>query len=93
MAGRIISTTIMFLLAVYAFWGDALGVGRVFNPFGVLFLILTGLVWFKWDLIRASFKSAKEESNFPIIRLGSTSIQGMMGRPRQKRHSDEPSQP
>jgi hypothetical protein len=90
MAGRIISTTIMFLLAVYAFWGDALGVGRLFNPFGVLFLILTALVWFKWDLIRDSFRAVKDESNIPIIRLGSTSIQGMMGPPRQKRNSDEP---
>ena len=89
MTARIAVTLAMFLLAVYAFWGDALGVGRVFNPFGILFLLLTALVWFKWQLIRDSFKSVKEESEIPIIRLGSKSIQGMMSRPREHRSSGE----
>lgn len=48
MVARISVTAIMVLLAVYAFWGDALGAGHLFNPFGILFLALTVLVWIKW---------------------------------------------
>jgi hypothetical protein len=86
---RIAVTVMIFLLAIYAFWGDALGVGRLFNPFGILFLGLTALVWFKWELIRDSFRSVKEESNVPVIRLGSTIIRGMTRQPREHRQRDE----
>ena len=38
MIGKLIATTILLLLAFYAFWGDALGTGYLINPFGIMFL-------------------------------------------------------
>jgi len=74
---RVIATVVMIALGIYAFWGDAMGQGRALNPFGILFLFLAGLVWFGWEIIRDGFKSAKDESEMPILRLGSTIIKGM----------------
>ena len=46
---RVIVTVVALTLGIYAFWGDALGQGHVLNPFGILFLLLAGLIWFGWD--------------------------------------------
>ena len=73
---RAIATVVALALGIYAFWGDAMGAGHVLNPFGILFLVLAGLIWFAWGPIREGFKSAKEESD-PILRLGSTILKGM----------------
>ncbi|MGH7029190.1 MAG: hypothetical protein ACREE9_18680 [Stellaceae bacterium] len=54
MVGKIIATTVLVLLAIYAFWGGALGVGGV-NPFGIFFLLLAVLNWFVWRTIRDGF--------------------------------------
>ena len=77
MISRMLVTTIVWLLAIGAFWGDALGAGHVLNPFGILLLALSGLIWFGWGPVREAFLSAKDESNIPIIRLGSAIIGGM----------------
>ena len=90
MIARISATLIMFLLAIYAFWGNALGVGHFFNPFGILFLGLTILTWFAWRPIRDGFRSVKEESDIPIIRLGSAIIQGMKHPPRHRQSGERP---
>jgi hypothetical protein len=90
MIARILATTIMFLLAVYAFVGNALGAGHYFNPFGILCLGLTALVWFKWEAVRDAVSSAKNESDMPIIRLGSTIIRGMAEVARKPRRRDHP---
>jgi hypothetical protein len=74
---RIVATTIVLILAFGAFWSDAMGAGRILNPFGILFLVLAGIVWFKWDLVRDAFGTAKNESAVPIIRLGSNLIKGI----------------
>ena len=76
---RVIATVVVLALGIYAFWGDAMGAGHLLNPFGILFLLLAGLIWFAWGPIREGFKSAKEESEMPIIRLGSTILKGMGG--------------
>ncbi len=91
MIGRISVTFILFLLAIYAFWGNALGGGRLFNPAGIVFLVLTVITWFAWRPICEAFRAAKDESNVPIIRMGSSMIEGMRRPPRAHRHSDEPS--
>ena len=77
MVSRIVVTAIVVLLAIGAFWGDALGAGHVLNPFGILILALSGLVWFGWTPFREAFLAAKDESDIPIIRPGSTIIGGM----------------
>jgi hypothetical protein len=68
----------MFLLALYAFWDNALGAGHVFNPFGIMFLFLGGVVWFAWRSIYDGFVSAKNESELPIIRMAAKTIEGMI---------------
>ena len=75
---RAIATVVALALGIYAFWGDAMGAGDVLNPFGILFLLLAGLIWFAWGPIREGFKSAKDEE-LPIIRLGATILKGMGG--------------
>ena len=40
MIARAICTAIVLLLAFYTFWGNALDAGHIFNPFGILGLLL-----------------------------------------------------
>jgi hypothetical protein len=90
MIGKLVATTILLLLALYAFWGNALGAGYLINPFGILFLFLAAVTWFKWEAVKEGFRSAKDESNIPIIRLNSKVIGGMFSMrraPRQRRSS------
>ena len=89
MIARVVATAIVFLLAVFAFCNDALGGGQFFNPVGILLLFLAGLTWLAWGTIRDAFVSAKQESNLPIVRLGSAIIKGMenLKHPRPRRSS------
>jgi len=87
MIARLLVTALMLFLAFYAFSSDALGGGHVLNPSGILFLFLSGLIWFAWEPIRAAFRSARDESNIPIIRLGSAIINGMRKTPLRRRTS------
>lgn len=57
MVGKIVATAALVLLAIYAFWDDALGAGGV-NPFGIFFLVLAVLNWFAWRTIRDGFSDA-----------------------------------
>jgi hypothetical protein len=86
MAWRISVTTIVLLLAAGAFWSNALGAGQMFNPVGILLLGLSFFIWSGWATIRDAFISAKDESNVPIIRLGSAIIRGM----ESLKHSPRP---
>ena len=84
MIARMFATTIASLLGVYAFWADVLGAGHFLNPFGIMFLLLAFLIWFAWEPIREGFRSAKNESEIPISRLGSTIVKGMLGMRRRE---------
>ena len=91
---RIVITLVTFLLAVYAFLSNALNEGHFFNPFGLLFLMLTAIIWFAWRPICDAFRSAQAESALPILpiaRLGSSITKGMMRPPQAHRRSDDPS--
>jgi hypothetical protein len=74
---RIFVTTALAVFGIYAFWSDALGGGHFLNPFGIMFLLFAALAWFGWQTIHEAFKSVKDESNIPILRMGSTIIKGM----------------
>lgn len=92
MIARIFVTLIVLLLAVYAFVGNALGAGHYFNPFGILCLFLTALIWFAWEPFRDAFLEAKNESTLPIIRLAAKIIAGMGDVARtSQRHRTPPS--
>jgi hypothetical protein len=77
MIARCICTAVLLLLAFYAFWGNALDEGRLFNPFGILFLLFAYITWFKWRTVHGAFGSVKDESNIPILRMGYKVIQGL----------------
>jgi hypothetical protein len=77
MITRAFVTILLALLGVYAFWSDALGAGHFLNPFGIVFLILAGVFWSRWETIREAFRSVRDGSDIPILRLGSTIIKGM----------------
>jgi hypothetical protein len=89
MVGRIIATTLALLLAIYAFSAGVLGGGHILNPSGIAFLLLSAFIWFGWGTIRAAFRTARDESDIPIIRLGSAIIRGMRRVPRPRRTSHE----
>jgi len=88
MIGRSLATGAMLLLAVGAVYGNVLDIGY---PTGGLLLIFAALTWFQWDEISRGFRSARDESNMPIIRLGAKIIGGMEfllhGSPRRRSSS------
>ena len=88
MNGRSIATAVMVLLAVGAVYGNVLDIGY---PTGVLLLVFAVLTWFGWDTMVDGFRSAKDESNVPIVRLGAKIIGGMEflkhGSPRRRSSS------
>jgi hypothetical protein len=85
MMGRLIATATLLLLAFYAVWENVLGAGLFY---GILFLFFAAVTWFKWEAVRDGFSAAKDESQLPIIRLGSKIIGGMQtsfrGPPRRR---------
>jgi uncharacterized membrane protein YfcA len=90
MIGKLIATTILLLLAFYAFWGDALGTGYLINPFGIIFLLLAAVTWFKWEAIREAFRPAKDQASIPTIDAIAGQIGGMFSqrqRPPRRRSS------
>jgi len=93
MIARILATAVATLLGLYAFYGDILGAGHFQNPFGIMFLLLAGLIWFAWEPIREGFRAAKNESEIPISRLGATILKGMMSDRRGERPGNHPSPP
>jgi hypothetical protein len=75
---RVLITTVALLLAGYAFWDGTLSGGHVLNPFGILFLFLSGAVWFGWKPLREIFRATRDESVIPTIAAGAGwSIKGM----------------
>jgi hypothetical protein len=88
---RIFGTTALAVFGIYGFWSDAVGGGHILNPFGIMFLIFSALVWFFWQTIHEAFKLAKDQSNIPIIRMEPTIIKGMVddkrGEREYRRHS------
>jgi hypothetical protein len=55
MAARILLTLAMLLLAAGGFFGAAPNPAGPLNPFGILFLFVSGVIWFAWDLVREAF--------------------------------------
>ena len=90
MIARLITTAILLLLAFGAFWGNALGAGYLLNPFGILFLFLAAVTWFKWEAVREAFRRAKDESNISTIDAIAGQLAGMFSKrqgPARRRSS------
>jgi hypothetical protein len=79
---RAIITAIALFLAGYGFWDGVLSGGHVLNPFGIIFLFLSGAVWLGWKPIREIFRSTRDDSVIDTI------VKGMEKRaPRQRQSS------
>jgi len=78
---RVLITAMALLLAGYAFWDGALSGGHILNPFGIMFLFLSGAVWLGWKQIREIFRSTRDESVIPTI------VKGMGKRAPSRRQS------
>jgi hypothetical protein len=67
---RVLITAVALLLAGYAFWDGVLDGGHVLNPFGILFLFLSGAVWLGWKPLREAYKSGGwDDSIHPMASL------------------------
>lgn len=88
---RVLLTATALLLAGYAFWDGALSGGHVLNPFGILFLFLSGAVWLGWKPLREIFRATRDESMFPSIPTiaagAMRSVKGMWKRASPPRQS------
>jgi protein-S-isoprenylcysteine O-methyltransferase Ste14 len=92
MIARIVVTLIMLGFAVNAFWSNAFDAGHLFNPFGIVFLCLTAVVWFAWNTIRESWSQKIASEKAAMM-----DVKGMLdalsaGRPRRTRADQSSSQ-
>ena len=86
---RVLITVMALLLAGYAFWDGALSGGHVLNPFGILFLFLSGAVWLGWKRICEIFSSTSDASAIDNIvkGTGGNIVKGMGERAAAHRQS------
>jgi len=82
--GRIICTGAILLLGVGGFIGWAPAAPGPLNPFGIVCLALSGVVWFAWDMIVASYAYREEicpnngRAFLQTVRLGPVLVGGLI---------------
>jgi hypothetical protein len=59
MIARILCTAAALLLAGFGFFANPV-LADPLSPFGILFLLMSGVVWFGWDAICASYAYREE---------------------------------
>jgi hypothetical protein len=90
MSPRLPLTLIMVLLALTAFLQISHDPPRLIQDagyfaFGILFIVIAAIIWFKWESIRAGFYAANDEPQRPILwRIGGMASLLRHG-PRQRR--------
>ena len=75
MISRLIATLVMLVLALLAFWNDALNTGYFTTIAGFVFLFLAVVIWFKWGNIGRIFNAT--EGNDPIVETTSKVVRNM----------------
>ena len=70
-------TAALLLLAAGGFFGGGPTEAGTFNPFGILFLVVSGINWFAWETVREGFAAGRDGPGMPIIRLAPMFIKGM----------------
>jgi hypothetical protein len=60
MVARIFCTGLVLLLGIGGFFGDAPAAGGPLNPFGILALTLSGVIWFGWEMIQDAYAYREE---------------------------------
>jgi hypothetical protein len=83
MVGRICCTAAALGFAGLGFFGNPAGEAPL-NAFGVLFLVLSGVVWFGWDMIADAYAYREEvcpsrgRAFLQTVRLGPVLINGLV---------------
>ena len=89
MLARIACTGFVLLVGLGGFAGWGAAPGGPLNPLGILALAISGVIWFGWDIIQASYAYREEicPSNrgrafLPTVRLGPVLVHRLVGRGR-----------
>jgi hypothetical protein len=81
---RIICTGFVLLLGLGGFLGWGPAPGGPFNPFGILALLVSGVVWFGWDMIQDAYAYREEvcpnrgNAFLQTVRLGPVLVGGLV---------------
>ncbi|MGH7092298.1 MAG: hypothetical protein ACREFB_02030 [Stellaceae bacterium] len=87
MIARVLWTAVLLMLATIGFFGGAPATGGPLNPFGIMLLTLSGIVWFGWETIRDSYAYREEvaganrgRSYLMLVRLGPVPVSWLVRR-------------
>ena len=75
MVARILFTGMFLLLAIGGFLGAAPAPPGPLDPFGIVFLAMSGIIWLGWEIIGDAYAyrkeiGAAEASDMTFVRLG-----------------------
>lgn len=85
MLGRILCTAAALFLAGLGFFGGPAAVTPL-SPFGILFLAVSGVVWFAWEMIGAAYAYREEicpntgRAFLQTVRLGPVLVNRLVGK-------------
>ena len=83
MVARILCTAAALLLALFGFFANPV-IAHPLAPFGILFLMLSGVIWFAWDVIGAAYAYREEicpnngRAFLQTVRLGPVLVNGLV---------------
>jgi hypothetical protein len=83
MIARILCTAAALALAGFGFFGNPV-LANPFSPFGIVFLLVSGVVWFGWDMIRDAYAYREEicpnngRAFLQTVRLGPVLVGGLI---------------
>ena len=83
MAARIACTAAALLLAGFGFFGNPM-LATPLSPFGILFLVLSGVIWFGWNMIQDAYAFREEvcpnngRAFLQTVRLGPVLVNGLV---------------
>lgn len=59
MIARILATSAALLLAGFGFFANPIAANPL-SPFGIVFLLVSGVIWFGWDMIQDAYAYREE---------------------------------
>ena len=83
MAARILCTAAALLLAAFGFFANPVTANPL-SPFGIVFLLVSGVVWFGWEMIRDAYAYREEvcpnngRAFLQTVRLGPVLVGGLV---------------
>jgi hypothetical protein len=88
MIARILCTSAALLLAAFGFFANPV-MANPLSPFGIMFLLVSGVVWFGWDMIRDAYAYREEicpnngRAFLQTVRLGPVLVNRLVGGDRK----------